>query len=181
VPSIVNRASRGDFREFGETALRYARGIRTLYFGMYLSVSCTEDFPRLDLEAARAQAKGTLLGAYRAEQQAAACAIWPRGQPDPERTQPVKSAIPTLLVSGEFDPVTPPQYAEEVAKSLSNARHVVVPKGSHGNDAAGCVDKIVTEAVKLGSVKALDVSCVQRLPGPGFLVGNTEPGNSAAQ
>jgi len=93
----------------------------------------------------------------------------------------VKSAIPTLLVSGQFDPVTPPKYADEVAKSLSNARHVVVPKGSHGNDAAGCVDRIVTEAVKLGSVKGLDVSCVQHLPGPRFLVGDTESGNSAAQ
>lgn len=160
VPYLVHRSSRGDFEEFGRAALNYAHGVRALSFGMFLSVTCTEDIPRLDLAAARQAAAGTLLGTYRIEQQVAACKLWPRGVADPARVTPLRSSIPTLLLSGEFDPVTPPKYAAEVANTLSNALHVVIPKGSHANESEGCVNRLSTEAVRAGAIKALDLSCV---------------------
>lgn len=170
VPHIIHRAAQGDFEEFGATAVNYGRGIRTLSFGMFLSVTCTEDIPRLDLSAARQAAEGTLLGAYRIEQQVAACRVWPRGVADPARVAPLKSSIPTLLISGEFDPVTPPKYAAEVARTLSNARHVVIPKGSHANESNGCVDRLAAEMVRVGAVAELDVSCVEKLAEPKLVV-----------
>ena len=36
------------------------------------------------------------------------CKLWPRGPVDPDLHSPLKSDIPTLLLSGEADPVTPP-------------------------------------------------------------------------
>lgn len=171
VPHIVHQAARGRFEEFGVTALNYGRGIRTLSFGMFLSVSCAEDISRLDVDAAKRAAAGTLLGSYRIEQQADACRIWPRGIADPLRVTPLRSAIPTLLLSGEFDPVTPPYHAAEVASTLSNAVHVIVPKGSHGNDTGGCLERIVVSAVKAGAVRGLDLSCVNAVGTPKFVVG----------
>lgn len=168
VPYVVHRAAQGDFAEFGQMALLYAPGIRTLDDGLFLSVTCTADFPRIDLAAAEKAAQGTLFGPYRLEQQAAACAIWPRGKADPERTSPVRGSIPTLLISGELDPVTPPKYAREVASALSHAKHVVVPNGSHGGGAGACVRKIVLSAIEAGSVDRLDTACVARIPPPKF-------------
>ncbi|HEY0686713.1 MAG TPA: alpha/beta hydrolase [Steroidobacter sp.] len=170
VPYIVHRAARGEFEEFGSAALDYARGIRTLNFGMFLSVTCTEDLPRLDLAASRQAASGTLLGTYRIDQQVAACALWPRGVPDPARVSPLRSSIPTLLLSGEFDPVTPPKYAAEVARTLSNSAHVIVPKGSHANEAGGCLARISAEAVNEGDVRELDSSCVRDIAAPSFVL-----------
>jgi pimeloyl-ACP methyl ester carboxylesterase len=111
-----------------------------------------------------------LLGTYRIEQQIAACQVWPRGTADPARVTPLQSSIPTLLISGEFDPVTPPKYAAEVARTLSNAVHVTVPKGSHANTAGGCLERITLAAVKSASVRNLDLSCLRNVPVPKFVI-----------
>lgn len=129
VPSIVHRAARGDFEEYGVAALN-ARGIRMLSFGMFLSVSCTDDIARIDAAAAKQSSAGTLLGTYRVEQQIAACQLWPRGTADPMRATPLRSSIPTLLLSGEFDPVTPSSPAPS-ATSTSRAFVTVGPQVRH--------------------------------------------------
>jgi hypothetical protein len=45
----------------------------------------------------------------------------------------VSSDIPTLVVSSEFDPVTPPAYGKEAAQTLSKSFVVEVPNASHGS------------------------------------------------
>jgi hypothetical protein len=176
MPSIVHRAARGDFEQFGQTALDYGRAIRGLDFGFFLSVTCAEDIARLDPAAAMNAAEGTLLGVYRVDQQVAACRIWPHGVADPVRTAPLASSIPTLLLSGELDPVTPPKYAHEVAQTLSEVVHVVVPKGGHSGDTGGCLEKIAVDAVKAGSVRKLDLACLRTIPSPWFFIGDEQAG-----
>ncbi len=51
--------------------------------------------------------------------------------PPQEYFAPVKSNIPTLIFSGEFDPVCPPSFARTTAKALTNASIIVVPDASH--------------------------------------------------
>jgi pimeloyl-ACP methyl ester carboxylesterase len=175
VPHVVHRAARGDFQPFGAMALDYARSIRALDFGLFLSVSCTEEISRLDPVAAEEAAAGTLLGGYRVEQQVAACRIWPHGPADPRATAPLRSSIPTLLLSGELDPVTPAKYAQDVAQTLSRVVRVTVPKGSHGPDDTGCLGSIAAAAVKAGAVRSLDLACVRTIPGPSFFVKEDVP------
>jgi pimeloyl-ACP methyl ester carboxylesterase len=40
-------------------------------------------------------------------------------------------AVPTLVLVGDSDPLTPPQRAEEIAAAIPNARLVVIPKCGH--------------------------------------------------
>lgn len=66
------------------------------------------------------------------------CRGWPSEPPDPSELEPVASDIPTLILVGEFDPVTPRANAELAARSLSNVQiiefpgvgHAVVPSGT---------------------------------------------------
>ncbi len=51
----------------------------------------------------------------------------------------VRSDVPTLLLSGALDPVTPPRWGEEVLRGLGNARHVVAPGAGHGLEESGVV------------------------------------------
>jgi len=44
----------------------------------------------------------------------------------------VQSAVPTLLLSGNFDWLTPPTWGREAARSLSASRHVVFRAQGHG-------------------------------------------------
>jgi pimeloyl-ACP methyl ester carboxylesterase len=56
----------------------------------------------------------------------------------------VESDVPTLLMTGSFDPVTPPAFAEMAAATLTNSSLVVAPKGSHGISPTECGMSIVT-------------------------------------
>lgn len=60
------------------------------------------------------------------------CKAWGVPPADPEENQPVISDVPTLVVSGEFDPVTPPAWAQDAAKTLSKSFYFNVPRAGHG-------------------------------------------------
>ena len=61
------------------------------------------------------------------------CKAWGASSADPIENQAVNSDVPTLVVSGEFDPVTPPAWAEEAARTLSKSFYVNVPRAGHGS------------------------------------------------
>lgn len=56
---------------------------------------------------------------------------WPSEDNAYTKMKPVVSDIPTLLVSGEWDPITPPSNATLAGKSLSNMTHVIFPSDGH--------------------------------------------------
>ncbi len=56
---------------------------------------------------------------------------WPLSKVDKNAMQKVESDIPTLLISGDWDPITPPGNANLTARSLTNANNVVFPNDGH--------------------------------------------------
>ncbi|PYQ22410.1 MAG: hypothetical protein DMF79_06000 [Acidobacteria bacterium] len=141
--------------------------------GLYLSVTCTEDVPFIDSREAERLAAGTALGLYRVREQRAACQEWPRGPLDPGFRRPVDSRAPTLIVSGERDPVTPPRLGEQVVRHLPNGRHVVIPQGAHvpsGIEPIGCLDDILLRFYETASAKDLDAGCLKDMRAPPFVL-----------
>jgi len=176
-PKLVRQLLAGDDRGLAETALsgRTVLGGERLAAGFFLSVTCTEDVPYVSKDA-EAAAAGTFGGTYRLDQQRAACKEWTRGTVSPSHRQPTTSDIPTLLLSGELDPVTPPSGAAEVARYLSKGRHVVIRNNGHpiGN-AERCIGQIIGQFLDRASTEGLDVSCAATNPAPPFLLsGNNQ-------
>ena len=68
---------------------------------------------------------------------------------------------PTLILSGEFDPVTPPRYGEQVVKNLPNGRHLIVPGQGHSVMGRGCGPKLVDAFIDSADAKALEADCLQ--------------------
>ncbi len=62
----------------------------------------------------------------------ALCAAWHAPTSKTADRTPVTSDVPTLLLSGELDPTTPPRWAEQAAITLSRGHSFVVPSGGHG-------------------------------------------------
>lgn len=60
------------------------------------------------------------------------CAIWQVAPAPALENEPVRSAIPTLILAGEFDPITPPYWGEQVAATLGTAYYYAFPGASHG-------------------------------------------------
>ncbi|MGQ0604214.1 MAG: alpha/beta hydrolase [Anaerolineales bacterium] len=143
-----------------------------LYDGMFYAVACAEDAPFLVDVAASAtnETFGDQTTALRE-----VCASWPQGGVTDAFRQPVRSDVPVLLLSGEADPITPPQYANEVASTLPNSLHLIAPGMGHGIFIRGCVDRIARDFIASGSVKELDTVCVQNIEPPPFFVSFTGP------
>jgi pimeloyl-ACP methyl ester carboxylesterase len=134
--------------------------------GMQLSVMCSEDVHRLRPDALDAtRTLGDLITRVSVEQ----CAVWPRGEVPADFHVPVESEIPTLLLSGEFDPVTPSRYGDEVAKTLSNSRHLILRGQGHSVSGVGCMPRILGEFIESIAPKDIEADCLDSLkPNPPF-------------
>jgi hypothetical protein len=96
---------------------------------------------------------------------------WVRGQLEPGFFDRVELNIPTLIVSGENDPVTPSYYGEHLANFLSNSLHVIVPNAAHaiGPVWDNCLDGAVAQFVSQGTPEGIDFTCAYNYQRPPFV------------
>jgi pimeloyl-ACP methyl ester carboxylesterase len=89
---------------------------------------------------------------------------------DADLGQPLQSDTPVLMLSGELDPVTPPEYAQRAASALTRARHLIGPGQGHGLAATGCVPRLMREFLADLEPGGLDAACLENdRPNPFFL------------
>src|SRR5829696_4411858 len=172
VPLTIHLAAQGNFVPLTESALGYRKFIvGSDSNGMYLSVTCAEDLPWIKPGEGERMAANTFLGDYRLRQQREACALWPRGEVERDYADPVRADVPVLILTGEWDPVTPPSNGEAIAKGLKNSLHIIVPHGAHGLgglENIDCVLRLTAEFVERGMTGGLDTSCVKTIRRKGF-------------
>ncbi|HRO88465.1 MAG TPA: alpha/beta fold hydrolase [Chiayiivirga sp.] len=165
LPLIVHQADEGDYAALLAMVRMMMRDIGgQMATGMHNSVICTEDAD--ELEAQLDAADGTLLGADFVAFLEATCEAWPRGQRPADFRAPLEGEMPVLLVSGEFDPVTPPRYGDAVANHLANARHLVLREQGHSLLTSGCMPKLLAQFIEGADPAALDAACLDRLAAP---------------
>jgi pimeloyl-ACP methyl ester carboxylesterase len=168
LPLLIHSAyARNDYGRLAALTLSNTSQISSsLSPGMRFSVICSEDQPFF---AGQALSEG-YLGDMVTRSFDNICQAWPHGVIPTDFKQPVRSAIPTLLISGELDPATPPSNGEQVARTLSNSLHLIAPGMGHINIFRGCIPKIAYDFIDQGSVSNLETACVQELrPMPFFL------------
>lgn len=179
LPLFIHMAAKDNFVPLAEAALFYRQQIvATGSNGMYLSVTCAEDLPWIKKGEGERNGVNTFLGDYRLRQQRAACELWPRAELGRDYAEPTRAKVPALILTGEWDPVTPPAYGDIAARHLPNSLHIVVPHGGHGFgglEGLDCIQKLVAEFVNQGSTKGLDTSCVKSIRRRGFQLKLPEP------
>ncbi len=160
-PKIVSNLERGDYFFVSQVLPLFAFD-QTFSEGMYYSVICAEDG---DFSTADLDTTGLLppIAEYAPEDLQSyldSCALWPVELLPPSVDDAVSSDIPTLLLSGRFDPITPPYFAEKAAESLPNAYQAVDPLGSHGVAFGGdCINQIVRDFLDNPDVEP-DAGCL---------------------
>jgi len=166
LPSLIHRAAAGDWAPLLESSAKHRAALsKGVALGMYFSITCAEDAWRVtDAEAARETA-GTPAGDYWHKQLTRVCAIWPHAEPQREIARPFRSRVTALIVSGAFDPVTPPRFGEELTKIFPNSRHVVVANASHSfARMAGCVDVMMRAFLADPDPAKVDARCALGAP-----------------
>jgi pimeloyl-ACP methyl ester carboxylesterase len=178
IPFIIHQAAQGDFAPFLKEAIPADRSAPDFIAdGMYLCVTCAEDTTFIDQDEASRANSDNPFGNYRVLQQTRACSMWPRGKIPEGYHQPVDANIPVLILSGNLDPVTPPERGEEVASHLPNSRHVIIPHGAHMPDGltnVDCLDRLMLEFLSKGSARDLDTTCVERVFPPPFVTNGSK-------
>lgn len=131
--------------------------------GMSNAVICSEYQPRIDAPALEGvhPAVAQTMGWYM--DYTPVCAIWQVEALPAAAFEPVQSDIPTLLLSGEFDPVTPPANADLVAAGLTNAYVYTFPGVGHGAmGSSTCGFQMVLDFVD-DPTRAPDSACLDDL------------------
>jgi pimeloyl-ACP methyl ester carboxylesterase len=170
VPELIVRAEQHNFQSLLALATANEGAARNMAFGMQMSVVCAEDYPRISKEQIEQEAEQTVFGTHLLNSRMKICEFWPRGEVAPSYYEPVKSNVPVLVLSGDLDPVTPPEWGESVLPHLPNSRHIVVPATGHGAISTGCGMRILTEFVRTAAFDGLDTGCLDVLERPPFFL-----------
>ena len=160
VPHAIHQAAKHNFQPIlGLYSLTIDNA--GMAMGMHASVVCGEDMHRIT-PAMREQAQHSFMGKTMLEGLEATCEVWKVPAVDKSFSEPISSDIPTLLLSGEIDPATPPSWGELAMEKLTNAKHFVAPYATHGVAYQSCANNLIADLVRSGSVKDLDGECLKK-------------------
>jgi pimeloyl-ACP methyl ester carboxylesterase len=177
LPTLIHQAAGGDPAPLALQTVMLTRQVGDqIASGMQNSVVCSEDVPLFgDADVDRQRLAQTYQGADQLDALREICKLWPRGPVDPDLHRELHSDIPTLLLSGEADPVTPPADALRAAQGLTQHRSLILAGEGHGQLATGCVPKLMAAFFDDPKPQALDAACLQVHRPPPFFVTLTGP------
>jgi pimeloyl-ACP methyl ester carboxylesterase len=134
LPRLIQDAQRGEY-----SLITYLLSIltfdRSISYGMYYSVLCAEDadFSPQDANTAGVYPYLAKDAEKDLEEMQKVCQLWHNERFDAQVDAPIISDIPTLVINGQFDPITPPAFGEQAAQQLSHSYIYTLPLGSHGS------------------------------------------------
>ncbi len=158
LPLAIEQAVAGDMAIFNALSQATTGAASdTMYLGLTIGVLCQEHVFVGQGELAAELGKDTFVGASYYTLWADIC-----GQETPQKTVQVKIpkalTMPTLLISGNLDPITPEQSAEQALRYITKSTHLVIPNAGHTNSSRGCMPDLINEFLLTQHI--IDSSCV---------------------
>ncbi|HSC85773.1 MAG TPA: alpha/beta fold hydrolase [Polyangiaceae bacterium] len=180
MPWLIDAAAGDDFAAFEKLVGSSGGGSEA--FGMHLSVQCAEEMPFTDAatiaaadETVYEELRSPLSGSHYVDY----CAHWPVTAAPALENEAVHSSSRVLVLSGEFDPITPPSYAQMVSLDLENSQYFELPGESHGASTGDCGLSIVQAFLEDPSA-SLDGACALEPLPPDFKTQGLASGGTKA-
>ena len=134
MPQMIYDLRQGDYNILLERLSLYFDTSSAL--GMQMSVQCTEELPFNAPEEAYTLAQNVptqVAAFYPASVQSlfATCREWTTTAPNPRENLPVSSDLPVLVLAGDHDPITPPDWGRMAAQNLSHSYFHEFPGNGH--------------------------------------------------
>lgn len=168
IPLYIYEMALGDYRRLSLIRGAQIDQLNDFYEGMLYSIICQEDGPSITEQLIDDTLSGMsqVVGEYVESPDVSPyevirlCSDWTAGFTNDETIDPVVSDVPALLLSGEFDPVTPVEFANTVASTLSNHYAYEIPGGGHGVSLdGGCAMDIAIQFINNPDQEP-DASCI---------------------
>ena len=172
LPTVISDARAGDLAGLTRIASVAFTTAAFISDGMHFAVQCNEEYPFSTVAEVEAAVSAhpdvkALFGDTQGEFDL--CAMWNSGTADRIEDAPVVSDIPALVMSGFFDPITPPAYGMRAAETLSRSYFFEFPGLGHGVSAAHECPLSMTLAFLDDPRTAPDSRCIDDMGDPGFL------------
>jgi pimeloyl-ACP methyl ester carboxylesterase len=134
MPQMIYDIRRGDYSILRDRLALYFEGTSAL--GMQMAVQCAEELPFNAPEEAYTAAQSVqpqIAGFFPASVQPLfeVCREWTAIFPDPQENLPVTSDVPALVLAGDGDPITPPEWGRMAAQTLPHAYFHEFPGHGH--------------------------------------------------
>ena len=164
IPALYHSLSVNDYSSF---YLKYfARMIAderqgSIGSAMAYAMDCASGASAQRRERIRREAEKTLFGDLIDFPLPEVCDAWGIPELKPPFRSPVRSAVPTLFLSGTLDGRTPPSNAEEVRKNFRNSYHVIIEGAGHGNElfiSSPKIKDVMLEFMKSGKVSTTRIT-----------------------
>jgi len=147
--------------------------------GLFINMTCHEQVLATTLEKAQTEPNRQIIRDYswlpfygNVEDVFKTCKSWGATAPLPGEDDPTISAIPSLIITGSYDPTTPPMFAKQIAAHLSHSYYFEFPNLGHtptAADSSGCAMKIVQQFLDNPAVEP-ERACLAELKSPVFVV-----------
>ncbi|MGY1857482.1 alpha/beta hydrolase [Modestobacter sp. SYSU DS0290] len=175
LPEVVEAAANGEFGTIGLLLSAFTQQLDLVSVGQQLAVQCEEEVSFSDPDAvADAAAEHPLVESFFASTPTMGpgifdvCATWGAGEPGEGEDEALTSDLPTLVLAGELDPITPPRWGEQVAEGLSSSVLVEFPATGHGSVGTHECAAQLTRDFLADPDSEPDTSCVDDVEVPAF-------------
>lgn len=176
LPQLIDHVGSGETYELSVLLSSFLANGEFISAGMQYSVQCAEeasfsspeaveaglaDYPNIDIVFQGVSNLGPAIFDI--------CELWDAGSAPPTENEPVSSDIPTLVLAGEYDPITPPRWSESAVSTLANSTFVLFPGVGHGPSASVECPKSIFLDFVADPIAPVDTGCTLEMGGPVFL------------
>ena len=165
IPFLIGKAAENDEQDLKALAKTKVE-LSNFSWGMRYSVWCSEEMPFQNRSSIKDQlaAKYPKLKGFGIQSTfPAICDIWNVKPANKIENEPVKSAIPTLVLAGEYDPDTPPNWGKLAAQTLPSSQFFELPAMSHvPTFGSTCAQELAT-AFFDNPQSSIDSQCVKKM------------------
>jgi pimeloyl-ACP methyl ester carboxylesterase len=171
LPKIIYDASNGSYSLLqlflGGSLVKH----EYVSIGMYYSVQCAEEvaFDSRDVLVGADKSYPSLMNTFDMGNYYTQCQIWDVKPAPPVENQPVKSSIYTLVLAGQYDPITPPGYGWQAAQTLNHSYYFEFPGVGHGVSVGDrCPYQVAIAFFDNPKVKP-EIGCISVMTEPRFI------------
>lgn len=177
LPQFIYALDAGDYRTAEVFIQISLQQLELVTLGMNVTFQCQDEIPFVDVELAREQFEAfsrlgleySLTGLLALEY----CDAFAMGDVDPSANEAVVSDIPTLIMSGEFDPITPPINGVIASETLPNSYVYEFIGTGHGASFSDDCPVSMSVAFFNDPSQAPDASCMDAIDKPQFATPDT--------
>ncbi len=171
LPKMIWQAHNSDFRLMELIMSKGKVEPSSVSEGMYFSVQCGEEvsFDDRDTLTNATTKFPKLASAFDMANYYDICQDWNVPQRPAIEKKAVTSAVPTLVLAGEYDPITPPGWGYLASQTLKHSYYLQFPGVGHGVSIGDtCPYRVTQSFLKDPSIRP-DIGCMSFMGDPVFI------------